>query len=74
MSYYYEYRSYILIILMRIYSVKSSKYGISCHSCTQMYYVISWKRYLFPCNRLIVYGEIGQGHKDYSTMTSGGLQ
>ena len=40
--YYYEYRSYILIILMRVYSLKISKSGISC---TQIYYVISWKRY-----------------------------
>jgi hypothetical protein len=51
---------------MRIYSLKSSKYGISC---TQIYYVISWKRYFY----VIVYGEIGQRHKDYSTMTWGGL-
>jgi hypothetical protein len=47
--YYYEYGSYILIILMLVYSVKSSKYGISC---IQIYYVISWKRYLFLCNSI----------------------
>jgi hypothetical protein len=47
--YYYEYRSYILIILMRTSSLKSSKYGISC---TQMYYR-PFVEAIFPCNSIL---------------------
>jgi hypothetical protein len=51
---YYEYRSYILIILMCVYSLKSSKYGIAS---TQIYYIIRGSDIYF---HVIVYGEIGQ--------------